>query len=96
MAAATPNGMLALRNAIENASREPIDDDGIAATLRGQGARPHQLRALFEDCSLQALARAGASLGIEVQTILAAYAAARTTATACNAELDAALDHGWD
>lgn len=96
MAAAKPTGMLALRNAIENASRELIDDDGIAAILRGQGARSHQVRALFEDCSLQALARAGASLGIEVQTILAAYAEARTTAIARNRELDAALNGGLD
>lgn len=54
------------------------------------------MRALFEDCSLQALARAGASLGIELKTILAAYAAARTTAIARNRELDVALKDGWD
>lgn len=89
-------GMLALRNAVENASNEAIGDDEIAAILRGDGARAHQVRALFEDCSLAALARAGAAQGIGLHTILAAYAAAKESAFAVNRELDEALRGGWD
>lgn len=89
-------GMLALRNAVENASNEPIDDDGIAAILRGEGARAHQVRAVFEDSSLGAIARAGASRGIALNATLASYAAAKVSANAMNPELDKALEGGWD
>lgn len=96
MDAPPADGMLALRNAVENASTEPVSDDGIRAILRGEGGRHHQVRALFEDCSLAALARAGASQGIALPVILKAYAAAKVSACAMNRELDEALRGGWD
>jgi hypothetical protein len=87
--------MIALRHAVENASDEPITDDGIVAILRGAGGIGSHLRAIFGDASLQALSKAGASQGVPFQTILAAYAAAKATAAAANPELDRALNGGW-
>ena len=70
-------------------------DEGLAAILRGEGDTGSHLRAVFGDTSLQALADAGASQGVPLGTILAAYAAARTSAAAANPELDAALAGDW-
>ncbi len=87
--------ILALRHAIENASNEPVTDEGILAMLRGRGGSAPQLRALFEDSSLRAIARAGVATGLGLDTILAAYAKARETAAAVNPELDEALRGSW-
>jgi hypothetical protein len=57
------SGVIALRHAVENASDEPIADDGIIAIPRGAGGTGSHLRAIFGDASLQVLARAGASRG---------------------------------
>lgn len=87
--------ILALRHAIENASNEPVTDEGILAMLHGRGGSAPQRRALFEDTSLLAIARAGAAAGVGLDTILAAYAAARDSIAAVNPELDEALKGGW-
>lgn len=89
------HALLAVRNAVENASTEPISNEEILAILRGEGGRGSHLRAVFGDVSLRGLARAGAAYGIPAATILAAYAAARTSAAAVNPELDRALKDGW-
>ena len=91
----TRDHLLTLRHAAENAAIDPISDEGIVAVLRGEGGQGSHLRAIFGDVSLQALVAAGASRGISLDTILAAYAAARATAAAANPELDAALTEGW-
>jgi hypothetical protein len=89
------SGMIALRHAVENASNEPITNGGIIAILRGAEGTGSHLRAIFGDASLQALTSAGASQGVALRTILAAYAAAKATAAAANPELDVALNKGW-
>ena len=83
--------MLALRHAIENASTVPVTDEQIAAILRGEDGRDSHVSALFGDASLASITAAGRSNGIDVQTILAAYARARREHAAANPELDAAL-----
>lgn len=88
-------GLLAVRHAIENVSNQPITDAEIVAILRGAGGSGSQLRAAFGDVSLQAIAGAGASCGIRLDTILAAYRAAKQIAAAANPELDEALKGGW-
>ena len=88
-------GMLAIRHAVENASNERITDSGIMAILRGAEGAPSHVRAVFGDVSLRAIASAGASGGVPLQTILAAYRMARQTAAAANPELDDALNEGW-
>jgi uncharacterized membrane protein YccC len=91
-----PNpALLALRNAAENASNEPIADADIAAILRGAAGSPSHMRAIFGDVSLQGLSRAGAALGIELKAILDAYRLARDRVAAANPELDAALHEDW-
>ncbi len=89
------NGMIALRHAVENASNDPITDSGIVAILSGSGGSGSHLRAVFGDASLRALADAGASRGVSLDTILAAYAAAKASAAAANPELDAAMAGDW-
>ena len=88
-------GMTVLRHAAENAGNDPISDENLVAILRGEGGTGSQLRAVFGDASLQALAEAGASRGVPLATILAAYAAARASAAAANTELDEALAEAW-
>ena len=87
--------LLPLRHAIENASHHPVTDADIVALLQGAAGRGGQRRALFGDTSLQSLARAGASVGVPLPVILAAYAAARDTEAAVNPELDRALQQPW-
>lgn len=85
------NDLLAIRNAVENASTVPIDDAGILEHLRGEGRCGAHLRAIFGDVSLAELARVGRLYGIPVPTIIGAYRQAKATAAAANAELDRAL-----
>ncbi len=91
---ASKPGMLTLRNAAENASTSPLTDDQIVATLRHGSGEASHVRAIFGDTTLASLAEAGRSNGIEIRTILAAYATARRDAGAANPELDLALDGG--
>lgn len=90
-----PHALLALHNAVQNASTEPTDDTALLAILRGEGGPTTHVRTVFEDVSLQSLFRAGAAHGIDTPTILAAYAAARPGLALANPELDAALKPGW-
>ena len=83
--------MLTLRNAVENASIDPVSDGQIVAALRGDGSTGSHLRAIFGDASLATLAEAGRSNGVEFDTILAAYQAARRHHQAANRELDELL-----
>ena len=94
MPAADLHALLGPRNAIENASTDPVTDAAIVGMLRCEGGTGSQRRALFEDCSLRALARAGAAFGIGVPMILAAYAAARDRDGAANPDLERVLDDG--
>lgn len=89
------SGMIAIRHAVENASDASITEEGIVAILRGAGGPGSHLRAVFGDASLQALVGAGALHGVGLDTILAAYAAAKAAAAAANPELDAVLDSEW-
>ncbi len=84
----------ALRHTVENTAARAIDDAGIIAILRGEGGDEAQLRAVFEDNSLHALARAGAAHGIPLATILRAYTSAREHSL-CNPELDRLLADPW-
>lgn len=79
-------------HAAENASNEPIDEEGIAAILRGAGSSGSHLRAVFGDGSLQAIAGAAASVGIPLTTVLTAYAAAKVSVVAADSELDLLLE----
>ena len=72
--------LLTIRNAVENASDRPITAAQIVAILRGAGGTGSQMRAVFGDVSLAALARAGTACGVEVAAILAAYRIAKETA----------------
>lgn len=83
--------MLTLRNTAENASTEPITDAQIVAILRGEGGHRSHVLAIFGDAWLSTLARDGRSNGIELENILAAYAAARSDHGAYNRELEEAL-----
>lgn len=87
--------LLALRNAVENASQDPVQDQHLVAILRGHGATGPQRRALFGDVSVQGLLRAAAAHGIDRPTLLAAYAEAKRTDAAANPELDAASKPDW-
>lgn len=60
--------LLFIRHAVENASSEPITDDGIIAILRGEGGTGSHLRAVFGDVSLHVLASAGPSGGVTAST----------------------------
>lgn len=88
---AQKDDLLAIRNAIENASTVPVGNQIIVGVLRGEHGHGSHLRALFGDVSLAELARVGRLHGINVPTILAAYKQAKVTALAANAELDQAL-----
>jgi hypothetical protein len=87
--------LLALRNAAENASNEPITDAQIVDILRGACGSGSHMRAIFGDVSLRGLSRAGAASGVDLSTILAAYQAAKSSVAAANPELDAALRGDW-
>jgi hypothetical protein len=92
-----PLALLALLNAVRNGSVVPVTPDEIIRVLSGAGGDPSHMRALFGDVSMAALDRAAAAHGIPLDTVLDAYADARTTVAAANPELDAALDErgGW-
>lgn len=83
--------MLALTNAVENSSVDPVTPDEIVAMLKGGGDKPHQIRALFSDASPSALYRCGAAVGVGPQAILRAYEKARRETAAANPELDLAV-----
>ncbi len=95
MRQADTNALLAIRNAIENASNGPVSDATIVAILRGEITSGAQLGTIFEDNSLQALARAGRAAGVTLPTILHAYAAIRATTAVANPGLDKALEGDW-
>ena len=89
------NGLLTIRNAVENASTVPVTDEQIVAMLAGADGCVSHLQAIFGDVTLQTLSRAGAAHGIALRTILAAYSRAKDTALAANPELDQHLSAGW-
>ena len=75
-------------NAIENASRVPVRREDLRALLAtGEGEGSH-LRALFGDVDLHTLLRLATFYGLNDKTLALAYARARETAAAANAELD--------
>lgn len=88
-------GMATICNAVENACREPVTNEGILAILRGEGGAPAHVHTVFGDVSLRALEGAGAAAGIGMATILRAYQAARDGYAAANPELDALLAEPW-
>ena len=87
--------LLALRNAIENASTIPVDDAAIICMLQGRPGPGSHLRALFSDVGLAELARVGRLHGIGLPTILNAYGRAKSVAIAARPELDQALKDIW-
>jgi hypothetical protein len=75
-------------NAIENASTVPVARDDIKRLLStGEGEGSH-LRALFGDVDLHTLLRLATLFDIDDLTLVRAYARARQTAAAANAEMD--------
>ncbi len=84
-------GMPTLRSAAENASTEPITDAQIVAILRSEGGLRSHALAIFGDAWLSSLAQAGRSNGIDLGTILTAYAAAKRDHAAYNRELEEML-----
>jgi hypothetical protein len=75
-------------NAIGNASRIPVRRENLARLLAtGEGEGSH-LRALFGDVDLHTLLRLATLLAIDDPMLARAYARARATAAAANAELD--------
>jgi hypothetical protein len=75
-------------NAIENASRIPINREDLPRLLStGDGEGSH-LRALFGDVDLHTLLRLATLFGIDDPTFVRAYARARSCAAAANADLD--------
>lgn len=75
-------------NAIENASRAPVRREDLVRLLStGEGEGSH-LRALFGDVDLHTLLKLATLFGIDDATLAQAYARARETAAAANAELD--------
>ncbi|MCJ2081168.1 hypothetical protein [Methylobacterium sp. J-090] len=83
--------MRTIRNAIENASREPITDGDILALLHGAGGHASHRRALFSDVALATLETFARAAEIPRQTMLHAYEAARAHVGAANADLDEAV-----
>ena len=75
-------------NAIENASTIPITREDLPRLLStGEGEGSH-LRALFGDVDLHTLLRLATLFDIDDPTLVRAYARARDTAAAANADLD--------
>lgn len=75
-------------NAIENASTVPVAREDLPRLLStGEGEGSH-LRALFGDVDLHTLLRLATLFDIDNSTLMRAYARARDTAAAGNAELD--------
>ncbi|MGO9740850.1 MAG: hypothetical protein ACLPN5_04935 [Roseiarcus sp.] len=75
-------------SAIENASRVPVRREDLGRLLAtGEGEGSH-LRALFSDVDLHTLLRLASELGVDDETLVRAYAWARATAAAANADLD--------
>ena len=82
-------------NAISNASRVPVARADLAALLASGAGDGSHLRALFGDVDLHTLLRLAALYGLDDATLARAYARARRTAAAANAELDElAADYG--
>lgn len=75
-------------NAIENASRVAIAREDLPRLLRTGEGEPSHLRALFGDVDLHTLLRLATLYAIDDATLFRAYACARATAAAANAELD--------
>ena len=75
-------------NAIENASTVPVAREDLLRLLStGEGEGSH-LRALFGDVDLHTLLRLATLFDIDDPTLVRAYARARDTAAAANADLD--------
>jgi hypothetical protein len=75
-------------NAIENASTVSIAPEDLRRLLStGEGEGSH-LRALFGDVDLHTLLRLATIFEIDDPTLVCAYARARVSAAAANADLD--------
>ncbi len=75
-------------SAIENASSVAMRREDLRALLATGEGEPSHLRALFGDVDLHTLLRLAADLEVDDATLVRAYARARETAAAANAELD--------
>ena len=83
------------RNAITNASRLNVTRAEIEAMLATGDGTPHQVRALFEGCSMETLERLAAQCGLSPSQLRAAMRVARARHAAANADFmaeEAALD----
>jgi hypothetical protein len=75
-------------NAIENASTIPVAREDLPRLLStGEGEGSH-LRALFGDVDLHTLLRLATLFDIDDPTLVRAYARAKRSAAAANADLD--------
>lgn len=82
-------------NAITNASRLDVTRAGIEAMLATGDGTPHQVRGLFEGCSMETLERLAAQCGRSPSQLRAAMRVARSKHAAANADFmaeEAALD----
>ena len=75
-------------NAVTNASREPVGEEQVLAILRTGDGEGHLVRALFGDCGVETLARAGMSTGMSLAEVRNSYCRARERHGARNPELE--------
>ena len=76
-------------SAIANASSLPVRRANLERMLQTGEGEPSHLRALFSDVDLHTLCRLAALFAVDDFTLARSYAAARRSAAAANAELDA-------
>lgn len=75
-------------NALENSSRVPVSRADVIKILKSGDGPGNLVRALFEDCSLEALDVMGAAIGLSPRQIRASYDIARRKHGAANPEFE--------
>jgi hypothetical protein len=76
-------------NALANSSRTAIARADLVAILSTGDGPAHLVRALFEDCSQEALERMARQVGMTRAQLRSAYRLARTRRRALNADMEA-------
>lgn len=84
-------GFWGLSNAVTNASRGNITQDGLIALLQGAPGNPSQRRSLFSDVAWSQLVVFAEAAGVSSLRVLTAYERARDDVAAANPEIDAHL-----
>jgi hypothetical protein len=75
-------------NALANSSRTSVERSDVMAILTTGDGPGHLVRALFEDCSLEALERMASEAGMTTAQLRSAYRIARDRHLARNAEME--------